>query len=271
MNFPPGPKIGFVGLGFVGNAIATYYHGNFDVKLRDPAKGYNATWEDLKECDGIFICVPSPSLSDGSCDSSILEDVLSNLKDYQGVIISKVTATPDIYERLQSKYTNLVYVPEFLTAANAVKDYGTENWAVIGGKILAYQREAERIIKYTKKDASIIFCSIGEAALYKYIVNSFLATKVVFMNEMNSIAEKLGYDWNHIRSMMMHDNRIGPSHTRVPGLDGQYGFGGMCFPKDTSALLKYAETLDANLNVLDSSVKKNTLLRLKNSTSSVKS
>jgi nucleotide sugar dehydrogenase len=259
-----GPKIGFIGLGFVGNAIATFYNRGFDLKLRDPAKGHNATWEELKECEGIFVSVPSPSLADGSCDSSILEDVLSNLKDYTGVIISKVTATPNIYEKLQKEYLNLVYVPEFLTAANAVEDYSRENWAVIGGCILAYQREAERIIKYVKNDISITYCSIGEASLYKYIVNSFLATKVVFMNEMNELAEKNGYDWDRIRGMMFYDKRIGPSHTIVPGPDGQYGFGGMCFPKDTSAILKYAESIGCDLNVLSKAVKKNTLLRLKN-------
>lgn len=262
MNYFLGPKIGFIGLGFVGNAIASIYSG-FDLKIRDPQKGYNSTWEEIKECEGIFVCVPSPSLPDGSCDGSILEDVLSNLRDYQGVIISKVTATPDIYERLQKEYNNLVYVPEFLTAANAIDDYRKENWAVIGGRVLAYQREAERIIKYAKKDISISYCSIGEASLYKYIVNSFLATKVVFMNEMNELVEKNEYDWNHIKAMMLYDNRIGPSHTSVPGPDGQYGFGGMCFPKDTSAILKYAESIGCDLNVLSNAVKKNTLLRLK--------
>ena len=263
MNYFLGPKIGFVGVGFVGNAIATLYNGSFELRLRDPAKGHNATWDDLKECEGIFVCVPSPSLPDGSCDSSILEDVLKNLKNYKGVIISKVTATPDVYERLQKEYHNLVYIPEFLTAANAVEDYRRENWAVIGGCVLAYQREAERIIKYTKKDVSVTYSSIGEAALYKYIVNSFLATKVVFMNEMYDLAEKNGYDWDFIKGVLLFDNRIGPSHTKVPGPDGQYGFGGMCFPKDTSAILKYAENIGCDLNVLSNAVKKNTLLRLK--------
>jgi UDPglucose 6-dehydrogenase len=264
MNYFLGPKIGFIGLGFVGNAIASLYdEGGFEVKVRDPAKNLNSSWEELKECEGIFICVPSPSNTDGSCDGSILEDVLSYLKDYQGVIISKVTATPDIYEKLQKIYPNLVYVPEFLTAANAIEDYKKEDWAVIGGQVLAYQREAERIIKYVKKDVSVVYCSAGEAALYKYVVNSFLATKVVFMNEMHDLSLKCGYDWNKIKAMLLFDNRIGPSHTKVPGPDGQYGFGGMCFPKDTSAILKYAEKLNCDLNVLSNAVKKNTLLRLK--------
>lgn len=257
------PKIGFIGLGVVGGAVAASYNSAARLVCRDPALGFNSSWEELKECEGIFVCVPSPNLSDGSCDSSILEDVLSNLTDYNGVIISKVTATPDIYERLQKQYTNLVYVPEFLTAADAHRDYQIENWIVAGGHILAYRNEAIRIIKYTKPDATVIQCYIGEAAILKYIVNSFLATKVVFMNEMSELAETAGYDWSKIQSMMWLDKRIGPSHTAVPGTDGQYGFGGMCFPKDTSAFLKYAIEQGCDLSVLNKAVKKNTLLRLK--------
>lgn len=263
MNYMFSTKIGFVGLGFVGSAVAASYDAIADLIIRDPAKGHNATWEELKECEGIFVSVPSPSREDGSCDSSILEDVLSNLKDYRGVIISKVTAPPNVYESLQLEYDNLVYVPEFLTAANALDDYQRENWAVIGGKIGAYQREAERIIRHSKRDLQTCFCPIGEASFYKYIVNSFLATKVIFMNEMEEIAAEKGYSWPRIKSMMLFDKRIGPSHTSVPGPDGQYGFGGMCFPKDTSAILHYAKQLNIDLNVLSAAVKKNTLLRLK--------
>jgi UDPglucose 6-dehydrogenase len=257
------PRIGIIGLGFVGSAIKDNY---FDYSLylidTDTSKGYTDTYNDIKDAEGIFVCVPSPQNTDGSCNSTILENVLKNLKDYNGVIISKVTATPDVYERLQMEYPNLVYVPEFLTAANAAEDYAKENWAVIGGSTLAYQREAERVIKYTKPTVDSVYCSIGEASMVKYIINSFLATKVVFMNEMCQLAEINGYNWNRIRGMISKDPRINISHTQVPGPDKQFGFGGMCFPKDTSALICYAENLNTTLNVLKEAVKKNMLLRL---------
>jgi UDPglucose 6-dehydrogenase len=98
--------------------------------------------------------------------------------------------------------------------------------------------------------------------MVKYIINSFLATKVVFMNEMCQLAEINGYNWNKIRGMISKDPRINISHTQVPGPDKQFGFGGMCFPKDTSALIFYAENLNITLNVLKEAVKKNMLLRL---------
>lgn len=257
------PKIGFIGLGFVGQAISKHY--NFFDRIcidTDTSKGGTATYEEIKDAEGIFVCVPSPMRDDGSCNADILESVLANLKDYKGVIISKVTATPDIYERLGKEYPNLVHVPEFLTSANAVEDYAKENWAIIGGTVLAYQREAERIIRYTKTNVEVVTCSIGEASLVKYVINSFLATKVVFMNEMAALANHYGYDWNKMRRMITLDPRIGMSHTQVPGSDGQYGFGGMCFPKDTSAIIYHAEKINVNLHVLKEAVKKNTILRL---------
>lgn len=266
-------QIGIIGLGFVGNAVLSSYRDMngvlYDVLVldTDPAKSTGVTYDDLKNTSGIFVCVPSPSAPDGSCDASILVSVLENLKDYKGVIISKVTATPDIYEKLQVQYPNLVHVPEFLTAANAVQDYLGSKFSIIGGSVKAWMNEADRIIRMG--DTAIehsYFCTIGEASLAKYTINSFLATKVVFMNEMARLAKLGGQNWNTVRDLIaLDDRRIGNSHTQVPGPDGHYGFGGYCFPKDTLALLRYAESMDNSLNVLDSAVKKNLLLRLTDS------
>lgn len=260
--------IGIIGLGFVGKAIADSLEFMSIKVIIDPIKGYNSTYEDIKQCSGVFICVPSPQNDDGSCDTSILENVLSNLNEisYSGVIISKCTAPPDVYIRLNELYPNLVHVPEFLTAANASLDYLNGKFSIIGGKVPAYCREAERIIKITHPALKQIeHCSIGEAALAKYTINSFLATKVVFMNEIYKVATAAGLDYTNISKLVSLDSRIGESHREVPGPDGLLGFGGMCFPKDTAALLKYAENIQVNLNVLDAAVKKNTLLRLQES------
>lgn len=259
-------KIGIIGLGFVGGAIRNAMEGGMiDLVLHDQAKGHNSTYAELKECSGIFICVPSPQGDDGSCDTSILETVLGLLKevDYQGVIISKCTAPPNVYSRLNDQYPNLIHAPEFLTAAHAVRDYLNGKFAIIGGKVSAYQREAERIIRIGQTSLTDVkHCSIGEASLAKYTINSFLATKVTFMNELWHVAEAAGINYYNVAQLVSMDSRIGTSHMQVPGPDGQLGFGGACFPKDTSALLKYAETVKSQMNVLDSAVKKNTILRL---------
>lgn len=260
----PKIKIGIVGLGFVGGAIRDSFDGfDFTLILVDPPKGLPHTYKDLMDCEGIFICVPSPSTDDGSCDTSILEDTLKNLKDYTGVIISKTTAPPAVYKKLSKEYKNLIHAPEFLTAANATKDYYNGTFCIIGGSTGAYIREAERLIKYSQPALKEIrHCTAEEASLAKYSINCFLATKVTFMNEIYQLAQASGLDYTKVADLINLDSRIGRSHMKVPGPDGALGFGGMCFPKDTAALLKYAESYNVSLNVIESAVKKNTLLRL---------
>jgi nucleotide sugar dehydrogenase len=257
-------KIGIVGLGFVGEAIRYAYETLFTTVVvvdADPTKS-TGTYADLLDCDAVFVCVPSPSKDSGECDTGILNSVLYMLRDYKNVIISKTTAPPQFYEKMQTVYPNLVHIPEFLTAANAREDYLKEENAIIGGKIAAYRNEAERIIKLAQPIKVAEHCPIGEAAFVKYTTNAYLATKVVFMNEMSELAVAHGYHWDTIRVLLAEDNRIGLSHMQVPGPDGYYGFGGGCFPKDTNALVKYAAKLGVQLSVLKSAIKKNVLLRL---------
>jgi len=262
-------KIGIVGLGFVGGAIKNAFEQDqFGIELVcvDPAKGYKSTIADLKNCDAVFICVPTPQDDDGTCDTTPMESVLRELSyiNFQGVIISKCTAPADVYEELNEKYPNLVHVPEFLTAANANLDYITGTFCIIGGSTKLYQREAERIIRLSQQNLgdNVRYCSIGEASLAKYTINCFMSTKVIFMNEMYNLATKMGLDYNTIAKMVTMDPRFGKSHMQVPGPDGAFGFGGACFPKDTSALLKTAEQQGVDMMVLDAAVKKNTFLRL---------
>ena len=258
-------KIGIIGHGFVGSAIANALEMDAELFVMDPAKGHNATYQDLMKCSGIFVCVPTPQDDDGTCDTSILSGILHDLhsRGYTGVIISKCTAPPDWYEAQNIQHPNLIHAPEFLTAAHAVKDYANGEFAFIGGRVSAYVKEADRIIQLSQKNLKRIqHCTIAEAAMAKYAINTFMATKVIFMNELEALCSKTGVDFNQVAYMVIQDRRIGSSHMQVPGPDGNYGFGGACFPKDTSALLKYAEKHGVVMNVLDAAVKKNTLLRL---------
>ena len=258
-------KIGIVGYGFVGTAVHNAYdNGLFNQVIVvdvDPHKS-TGTFADLHTCDAVFVCVPSPSTESGECDTSILNSVLYMLRDYKNVIISKTTAPPKFYEKMQTVYPNLVHIPEFLRADSAIQDYIKEINAIIGGSVAAYRNEAERIIKLAQPITMVEHCSIGEAAFVKYTINTYLATKVVFMNEMSELATAHGYKWDKIRVYLAEDNRLGLSHMKVPGPDGYYGFGGGCFPKDTTAWVKYANKLGVQLSVLKTAIKKNVLLRL---------
>ena len=266
MNSFPEVRIGIIGLGFVGSAILNSLSDRFiDLIIIDPDKGHNSTYTDLAGAEAVFVCVPTPRDDTGNCDTSILEDVLDRLHNirYTGVIISKCTAPPNAYQRLNEQYPNLVHVPEFLTASKAMQDYLNGSFAIIGGSIKAYMNEAERFTKISQQNLkTIVHCDIGEAALTKYAINSFLATKVVFMNELHRVAEAAGLDYDVIAEMISLDKRIGHSHMRVPGPDGTFGFGGHCLPKDTEALLSLSKDLGVTMQVLEAALKKNLLLRL---------
>jgi UDPglucose 6-dehydrogenase len=257
-------KIGIIGHGYVGEAIAQSVMPPLQAVIIDPAKGWTATYYEIKkECSAVFICVPSPQGIDGECDTSILEEVLDKLDGYSGTIISKVTAPPKFYEEQAKRFPNLVYIPEFLRAQSHMTDFANTKFLIVGGTVGAYQRDAIRICQLLQPEIKHIeLCGIGEAAFVKYSINSFLALKVSFMNELFQLSQEHDYEWKLLAYLIKMDERIGHSHMQIPGPDGHYGFGGACFPKDTNALLKYAESLGVNLNTLDAAVKKNTLLRL---------
>jgi UDPglucose 6-dehydrogenase len=240
-------KIGIIGAGFVGSAVAhAHLSCKDEVIINDPKHPKSVDLENFTDCDAIFVCVPSPSMDDGRCDTSILESVLKNLLFVniakQIPIISKVTAPPSVYKRLQTEYPNLVHAPEFLTAKNAMWDYRYGKLCVIGGDSEWSTRAAVAILRgmVEIRNDNVIFTDIVSASLYKYMMNSYLATKVTFMNEFAELANKLDVDWNQIKKIIRADSRIGDTHLDVPGPDGQYGWGGFCFPKDVAAICEEA-------------------------------
>jgi UDPglucose 6-dehydrogenase len=260
-------KVGIIGYGFVGKAVYASYHNGLNITMSDVIDPLvpeaTGSYETLNNKDAVYVCVPSPQSADGSCDVSILLDVMSKLKqiNFGGVIISKVTAPPSVYTKLSEEFGNLVYVPEFLTAVNAVNDYLNTKNHIIGGKTRAYVSFAEQILRDVFPWASFRNCSIEEASTIKYAVNCFLSTKVMFFNELKELCDMNGSNFDLVTGMMKLDERIGRSHMQVPGPDGSLGFGGACFPKDTSALLTYAKENNIILSVLQAAVDKNNTLR----------
>ena len=245
-------KIGIIGMGFVGKAVHSAIYNAFHqtVCIDNEPKKFIGTeykvhgtdhYELLKDCDAVFVCVSSPSLPDGSCDTFNLEEVLYNLYNinYKNVIISKVTAPPNCYETQGRLNPNLVYIPEFLRESSAEKDFVNPNFIVVGGTIKAYQYEAIRVMEsiIDLSCVSVHVCTMKEASLMKYTINCFLATKVTFMNQIYQIAKENDIDYEEVKRLIKFDHRIGTSHLDVPGPDGQFGFGGHCFPKDMKALI----------------------------------
>lgn len=244
-------KLGIIGLGYVGSAIANA-HSHHELVLRDPRIENSASIAEFDDCDGIFICVPSPSTSTGKCDSSILESVLSELSHLKNIpLICKTTAPPSVYQNLQSKYPNIVHCPEFLTAANHIADYSNAPYFIIGGN-KPWTDKAIEIIRagVPKVNEYFISTDIKSAALYKYMMNCYLATKVTFMNDFYHLAKKQGIDWKEFKNLSVFDDRIGYTHMDVPGPDGKFGWGGACFPKDISAIIEEGLTVGIDLPLL---------------------
>lgn len=244
-------KIGILGLGYVGSAVA-WTHRHHEVVKRDPKFGdKSASLEEIKSCDAVYICVPTPMLENGHCDDSYVKSVLKELEDYKKIIICKSTVPPGVYKELQTLYPNIVHAPEFLTAANATADYENSTWVLVGGNEEQVE-EAINVIKTSSIAATHYHkTDIATASLFKYIANSFMATKVTFMNDMFHLANHLGIRWDDIKNIATNDPRLGNSHWDVPGPDGQFGFGGACFPKDVAAIIEHGLDLGIDLELLD--------------------
>jgi UDPglucose 6-dehydrogenase len=256
-------KVGIIGYGFVGKAVASAYD---DYAIYDPEYPLSKTINELKhECDAIFVCVPTPQHDDGSCNADILSETVRQLKGYTGLVICKSTATPQVYAGLEQKYPHLklVHAPEFLTARNAILDYQYPVNIVIGCKQALRQDAFSTIItnKINFDFTRVKFCTIAEAAMFKYVANTMLAMKVVINNEFYDLCNSLGISWDAVANIAEVDPRLGDTHWAVPGHDGTRGFGGGCFPKDTQAILSLAQFLNVDMKMLTTAINKNEQLR----------
>jgi len=225
-------------------------------------KPLTTTLHDILLCDIIFICVPTPSLSDGSCNISIVESVITelrNLKHNLNNIIVRSTVPPLTCQRL-----NVSFMPEFLTEKNWIDDFKRRNTWIIGldSKNSDLRLKIEQLISYAYQykcieNNKICFVSTVEAEIIKYTINCFLSTKVSFFNEIQEYCSKLSIDYETVRNLVIEDDRIGSSHTRVPGYDKLYGFSGSCLPKDLSAFIKTFEQNDLNPYLLKAVMMRN--------------
>jgi UDPglucose 6-dehydrogenase len=253
-------KIIIAGYGFVGKAVANSLKEKNDLVVVDP-KYTDDKIIDYCDADGIIICVGTPSTPSGNCDSRDVCGVLDEVPTSMPVLI-KSTVSIDVIEALKLIYPEheICYSPEFLRAATADKDFADQTYMILGGT------DSNRIWgdlfrNSLTKLKSIFHCSVEEASITKYTINSFLATKVAFFNQIYDVCQAGGIDYDTVRSLITQDKRIGGSHTQVPGPDGGRGFGGACFPKDTKAFIKYAKNLNTPITVLEETAKYNDKVR----------
>ena len=241
-------KVGIIGQGFVGTALKEAFSPHCKVQTYDKFRNDLSTHENIADvscgCDAVFVCVPTPMKPDGSCDTSIVDDVCEEIQR-GGIIVIKSTVPPGT--TFQKNFGDtitcpVVFNPEFLMERSATEDFKNTKRVVLGGP-----HEATSVLKqfYLKvfPDAEIIETDSKTAEFVKYITNCFLAVKVSMANEFSLLCSALGVDYSKVIEYATYDERLGKSHWAVPGPDGKLGFGGSCFPKDLNAIISVAESL----------------------------
>jgi nucleotide sugar dehydrogenase len=247
-------KIGIIGQGFVGNAVYQKFKNYYNVITYDlDETKCNGSEQETLDNEVVFVCLPTPMNEDGSCNISIVESAVKRCFEFgvTKIVVIKSTIPPNTTKLLNEKYPSLriVFNPEFLTERNAVKDYENQNRIILGGPRPA-TTELKTIFSKVFPKAHIIKTDSTHAEMVKYLTNTFLSTKVSFANEIYQICKGLDIDYDKVVEYATHDERLGKSHWNVPGHDGDFGFGGHCFPKDLSALLRLAKDLNVVDNVL---------------------
>lgn len=257
-------KIAIIGYGFVGKAVDFGFSKNVIKTIIDP-KLRTSTKDITQDFDFIFIALPTPMNPDGTQNTEILFDVLMELDSINKnfIKIIKSTVLPSTLKEIEIKFQNIVYNPEFLKERSAEEDFVNSEGIVLGGKkeILSKVKELYKKCSVVKK-INFYETDLISASFVKYSINSFLALKVAFFNQLYDLISPNNHeDWTNMIKIISHDSRIGNSHLQVPGLDGKRGFGGACFPKDTAALIRYSQELGVDFSILESAIKYNNKIR----------
>lgn len=250
------------------NNIMPIYEPDLDTIFeRNVKAGRLKFTTDLKEAadvaDVIFLALPTPPGEDGSADLSYILKVADDLgKIIEGykIIINKSTVPVGTAERVReaiSKNTDIefdvVSNPEFLREGLAVDDFMKPDRIVIGTRSEKARKTLEDLFApYVRQGNPIIFMDERSSELTKYASNSYLATRITFMNEIANICERIGADVDLVRIGMGSDTRIGKRFL-FPGI----GYGGSCFPKDVSALHKSASQNGYDFEILESVMRVN--------------
>lgn len=223
--------------------------------------------EGLDFGDIIFLALPTPEDEDGSADLSyvlnVAKEIGKHIKSYK-VIVDKSTVPVGTADKVTEVIANetdvdfdVVSNPEFLREGFAVDDFLKPERIIIGSSSEKAIKLMEKLYKpFVRSGNPIIVMDERSAELTKYAANSFLATKITFMNEIANFCEKVGADVDKVRVGMGTDSRIGKRFL-FPGI----GYGGSCFPKDVKALYKSGSEHNYNFEILRSVLSVNEMQR----------
>jgi UDPglucose 6-dehydrogenase len=226
-------KVGIVGCGFVGMALKVWLEQNnseVEILVSDPPKGMN---DSLDEADLIFVQIHVPTEDDGTQDLTLMREIIGSLPDKP--VFVRTTILPGTSERLSRETGRKVYfMPEFLTQRTHIEDFNSQPMVFTG--------EIDLLSRIFKGKRFVRMSSL-EAEIAKYAHNVFGAYKVTYFNAIHDYCKRMGADYANVHSGCLLSGYINEMHTKVPGPDGKFGYGGKCFPKDVNAFAKLTEDM----------------------------
>ena len=243
-------SIAVVGVGYVGRHMVDFVKDHYQVVKYDPALGEDcATKEEINKCDLAIVAVPTPMLKDGSCDTSIVEEVVSWIET--PVIWLRSTVAVGTTDYLKDKYKKrIVFSPEYLGESKYETgwDFHTNEkkcpWFILGGSPEDTQYVLDIIVPITGPTRHYRQMEAKEAETAKYMENIYFAMKVIFANEFKRACDALGVNYWEARDGWGLDPRVDKWHTAV--FPNNPGFGGKCLPKDLNAFIKCCEKANYN-------------------------
>ena len=255
-------KIGFIGQGWIGKSYADDFEKRgYDVVRYSLEEKYIKNGDKIKDCDIIFIAVPTPTVGN-VFDDSIVRSAMKKIGKGKVAVI-KSTILPGTTESIQKENSNIyvMHSPEFLREASATYDASHPERNIVGIPIdnKEYRKLAEEVLSVLPKAKFEMICKAKEAEIIKYAGNAFLYLRVVYVNLLFDLAVKNGCDWNIVKEMFGADSRIGNSHLN-PVSSGGRGAGGHCFIKDFAAFENfYKDSMkdEKGFNFLDGIAQKN--------------
>lgn len=255
-------KIGIIGVGVLGSALRKYFEKkpNYEIFLYD-IKGIGYL-EDINKADFIYICLPTPYVPGIGCDTSIIENVISQIKGSK-VIIIKSTVIPGTTDELQKKFHQhkFIFNPEFLTEVTADQDMCFPDRQIIGYTSKSFSIAEDILLQLPLAPyENIVPARVAE--MIKYGTNTWFAVKVAMNNEMYDLCKKIGFseeEWEDYVSGLAADKRIGRTHLTIIH-KGKRGYWGKCLPKDQKALLEFSKKNGVNMPIREASNKYNDAL-----------
>ena len=211
--------------------------------------------EELDETNFYFLSVPTPSDSEGNCDTSIVRKVLLELNENstkETFVCIKSTVIPGTTRKFQEEFPKLkiVFTPEFLLERRANEDMYNADFVMYG---ISENFDTNKLTKvfdkiYSHKTVDHIIRKYEEAELFKYSLNNYLAVKVWYFNKIYDLCEKVNVDYQSFRTLFPLDSRFGEYGTHVPYIHGR-GFSGACLVKENKGMIKLLEELNLDNSV----------------------